>query len=730
MKKTIMNTLPLLLMLLLFNIVTVAKTSDKPNVILVLVDDMGRGDMGCYGNKLIKTPHLDAFYKEAVRFNNFHVSPTCAPSRSSFMTGKYYHQVGVHATVEGREMPFAHEQMMPDVFAKNGYKTALFGKWHLGDAYPFRPEDRGFQHVVGIHGGGVSQSPDYFGNDYFNDTYWVNGKLQEFSGFCTDVWFEEATKFIKQSAKEKKPFFAYISTNAPHGPFRAPKKYLDMYDPLLTPAPFYGMITNIDDNFGELVQLLKTEGIEDNTILIFTSDNGSNIGTYYFDGGMRGKKGSVYEGGHKVPFLLRWPKAGLQGGREINAMTSHVDLLPTFIDLLGFEKTKVDYSGHSFKPVIDGNEKAIADRSLVVTSWSLDEWEKTAVLQDKWRLVEKKELYNIEEDPMQYHNIIKKHPEVVSRLDAIYMNYRKKVQDDPISYFVLGSEKQNPMWLNCHDIREDREKDHEQPPVGHSTIVSRPLVKEAPWMVHIEKEGNYEISIRRFPAELDQEMNQKYKNPSSDFESKNSDLKAKKVYINIAGVQEEKEIPAGAKEVTFKVRLPKKDSVQFWAGYVYNGKRYAAHYAYILNADIYKGDLSSWQTQKGLGVPQAKVYKKDMPKFDFQDPRKKEVKHRRLPPYTPKEGQKINAKDIFAWSSSTSYFEGVEVHYLVEIAKDKDFTSIVLSKDHIKEQSIALEALGDIQGVPQHTTLYMRLRAFSKGGDKTDYSTPVSFTYL
>jgi len=705
---------------------------ERPNVIVVLVDDLGKGDMGCYGNKLVKTPHLDSFYQEFIRLNDFHVSPTCAPSRSSFMIGKYYHQVGVHATIEGREMPFAHEQMMPEVFVKNGYKTALFGKWHLGDAYPFRPEDRGFEYVVGMHGGGLSQVPDYWGNDYFNDTYWVNGKLKKINGFCTDVWFQEAKKYIKEVNKSKQPFFAYIATNAPHGPFRAPKKYLDMYDNQLTPAPFYGMITNIDDNFGDLVQFLKDEGIEENTILIFTSDNGSNIGTYFFDANMSGKKSSYYEGGHKVPFFIRWPKGNLTGGKDVNALTAHVDLLPTFIDMLDFEDTGVDYSGHSFKASIDGDHSALKDRTLIVNCWPLDEWHMTAVAKDKWRLIENKELYNLEEDPMQYHNLYHKYPAIVKSLDVTYREYRENIQENPISYFVIGNEKQNPTWFNCHDIRTPRKTGtpHRTPPVSQGSLISRPLVKEAPWMVHIDKGGNYEISIRRYPAEVDLPINTKYRNPTSNFQNNDSQLHAKRAFVDIAGIYKEMDIPQGVKEVTFKLKLPKKDSLAFKAGYLLDGKRYAAQHVYVLNSDIYKGDLNHWQTREGLGFPLAMADHTDCPKINFKDPRHDDVKKRRLPPYLPKEGETMKANSLFAWTTSTSNLEGSQVYYRIEIATDIKFANIVLSKHNVREQIIALEKIGDLSSLTKGTSFYVRLKAFNENGKKTDYSKPVSFKYI
>ena len=219
-----------------------------PNVILVITDDQGYGDIGFTGNPVIQTPAIDRLRTQGTLLNNFHVDPTCAPTRAALMTGRYSDRVGVWHTIMGRNMLRTREVTMADVFAESGYVTGLFGKWHLGDDYPYRPEDRGFRHSVHHKAGGVGQAPDYWGNDYFDDTYFVNGKPRQFTGFCTDVWFDEGMKFIRQNRKQ--PFFAYISTNAPHGPFYCPLDYTEPYEnnPGVSTPEFYGMVTNLDDN--------------------------------------------------------------------------------------------------------------------------------------------------------------------------------------------------------------------------------------------------------------------------------------------------------------------------------------------------------------------------------------------------------------------------------------------------------------------------------------------------
>jgi len=285
--------------------------SDRPNVIFVLTDDQGYPPLGVHGHPFIQTPHLDRFHAEAVRFEQFHSGTTCAPTRAGFLTGHYCNSTGVWHTVGGRSLLRADEWTLANAFAEAGWRTGIFGKWHLGDSYPYRPQDRGFQKSVIHGGGGVGQTPDFWGNDYFDDTYLVDGRPQPFKGYCTDVFFSEALAFIESDAST--PFFCFLSTNAPHSPFNVPPEYHARYAGKTATeayARFLGMITNIDENFGALRARLQAANLEDNTILIFASDNGqcpfaAGFEPQAFNAGMRGFKGSMYEGGHRVPFLVR-----------------------------------------------------------------------------------------------------------------------------------------------------------------------------------------------------------------------------------------------------------------------------------------------------------------------------------------------------------------------------------------------------------------------------------------
>ncbi|MEP3385257.1 MAG: sulfatase-like hydrolase/transferase, partial [Flavobacteriaceae bacterium] len=278
----------------------------KPNIVFVITDDQGYGDLGHTGNNIIKTPALDTFASDAVSLTNYHVGTTCAPTRAGLLTGRNCNRNGVWHTIMGASILNRDEVTIANVLQENGYKTGMFGKWHLGDNSPFKPHERGFDEAFYHGGGGVGQTPDYWNNDYFDDTYFRNGIPEKKEGYCTDVWFNSALDFIE--SKKDEQFFCYLSLNAPHGPYNLPKEYYDLYKDETrideTQKRFYGMITNIDDNFSKLLKKLDALGIADNTIVVFTTDNGTARGyraddktnqVYGYNAGMRGTKGSKYD---------------------------------------------------------------------------------------------------------------------------------------------------------------------------------------------------------------------------------------------------------------------------------------------------------------------------------------------------------------------------------------------------------------------------------------------------
>ncbi len=551
-----------------------SRSGRRPNVVLVMTDDQGYGDLGCHGNKIIKTPNIDELYAESVRLTDFHVGPTCSPTRAALMTGRYCNRTGVWHTIMGRSLLRKDEVTMADVFAAGGYRTAMFGKWHLGDNYPFRPEDRGFQEVLVHRGGGVGQGPDYWGNDYFDDTYFHNGTPKKYEGYCTDIWFDGAMKFIE--ANKDRPFFAYLPTNAAHGPYNVGEEYSDQYKDKDVPnADFYGMITNIDDNMGRLMKKLKALDLEDNTILIFMTDNGTSAG---FRGGkgfnarMRGTKGSEYEGGHRVPCFVRWPAGGLTGGRDVDRLTAHIDLLPTLADMCSLKKPRrVKLDGTSIAPLLQEQSGDWPDRILVTDSQRIEnpeKWRKSAVMTDRWRLVNGKELYEIKEDPGQQSDIAGDHPQVVNTLRKAYERWWDDVSErfDEYCPVVLGAEQENPTRLMSHDWHAPRV------PWNQGAVRSG-MQANGFWAVDVDRAGTYEIELRRWPKEVDAPINAAIPGGKA--------ISAKQARLKIGSIDLTQPIATDAKAVVFTVNLRKGETrLQSWL-IDDKGASRAAYYAYV-----------------------------------------------------------------------------------------------------------------------------------------------------
>ncbi|MFZ5832153.1 MAG: arylsulfatase, partial [Planctomycetota bacterium] len=442
-------------------IAVAAQPPGQPNVVLVITDDQGYGDLSCHGNPVLKTPNLDKLHAESTRLTGYHVAPTCAPTRSALMSGHYTNRTGCWHTIMGRSLMRADETTLGQVFHDAGYQTGMFGKWHLGDNYPFRPEDRGFTEVVRHGGGGVGQTPDYWDNAYFDDTYFHNGKPEKYEGYCTDVYFREARRFVERSAAEGKPFFAYIATNAPHGPFLCPERYWKPYAGMKgvrqAEAVFFGMIANVDENVGALRQWLDDKGLAENTIFIFTTDNGTATGERIFNDGMRGNKGSPYDGGHRVPFFVHWPAKGWTEGRDVDSLCMAYDILPTFIELCGLKAPDgYRFDGVSLAPLLLGQEKSLPDRVCFTDSQRVRDpikWRQSATMTGRWRLINGEELYDIQTDPGQKNDIADDHPDVVARLRKAYEawwadlepSFREDVR------IVVGNPAENPSRLTSHD---------------------------------------------------------------------------------------------------------------------------------------------------------------------------------------------------------------------------------------------------------------------------------------
>ncbi|SDE73049.1 Arylsulfatase A [Pricia antarctica] len=486
------------------------KSETRPNIILVITDDQGYGDLGSTGNPIIKTPTIDNFSKEAVALTNYHVGTTCAPTRAGLLTGRNCNRNGVWHTIMGASILNRDEITMADVFHQNGYKTAMFGKWHLGDEHPFHPYERGFDETFYHGGGGVGQTPDYWNNDYFGDTYFRNGIPEKTEGYCTDVWFNEALKFIAD--KKDEPFFCYLSLNAPHGPYNVPEEYYSLYKDETaiseTQKRFYGMITNIDDNFSKLLKKLDTLGIAENTIVIFTTDNGTAAGykvddkTVKIDGynaGMRGIKGSEYDGGHRVPFFIKWPDRNIGGGKQLSNLTAHVDMLPTLAALadIDFKPVKT-MDGKDISSYLLGTDD-IPDRMLVTDTqrvpWPI-KGKQSSVMDGNWRLVNGKELYNIEKDPGEEMNLADQNSDRVNKMNAFYENWWTDVIKET-KYSVIDIGSGGTDVLTCHDAHTT---DY-YPPWNQELIREGKPMKPAPFSVNFVKTGTYKFYLGRWPRE-------------------------------------------------------------------------------------------------------------------------------------------------------------------------------------------------------------------------------------
>ncbi|WP_298537495.1 arylsulfatase [uncultured Algibacter sp.] len=603
-----MKKLSLFLIIILFALIGCKKNkkqeiveTNKPNVILVITDDQGYGDIAAHGNKIIKTPNIDNFYKESYHLTDFHVNPTCAPTRSGLMTGRFANSTGVWHTVGGWSLLREQEKTMANMFSENGYATGAFGKWHMGDNYPFRAHDRGFQETVMHYGGGVQQTPDYWNNTYFDDTYFKNGKPEKYQGYCTNVFFNEAINFIKK--KQNQPFFCYISTNAPHGPYNVPPAYYNLYKDLSTDVlsdtqkRFYGMISNADENFGKLRQTLKELKIADNTIIIFMTDNGTSSGFHNrngkvtgFNAGMRGTKGSEYEGGHRVPFFIHWKDGNISKAKDISMLTAQIDILPTLADLcdLNLPKNHKPLDGKSLVPVFK-NSDTLYNRMLVTDSQRVQEpikWKNCSVMHNKWRLVNGIELYNIENDKGQENNIAIEHPERVKRMKAFYEKWwsQVSVEFNNQVYFKIGHEKENPTVLTAHDVHSNKDNY-----VWNQIKIRKGDQGSGYWSIDVQEDAEYEISLRRYPIEANLPINhitpqittQDVKGLQFNI-PEGKDLSFTKASIEFENAFKRSDsIPIEAKSVNFQVTL-KAGKTKFKASFFDNNNlENIAYYVYI-----------------------------------------------------------------------------------------------------------------------------------------------------
>ncbi|WP_262913969.1 arylsulfatase [Polaribacter sargassicola] len=442
-------------------VITSFAQEKSPNIIFIMTDDQGYPVVGAHGHPWIKTPELDKMHDQSIRFDRFMMGSTCAPSRAGIMTGVHSIKNGVTHTIFERERLNLEATTISEVLKPAGYTSGYFGKWHLGDEEPYQPENRGFDETF-IHGaGGIGQAypgscADVPGNTYFDPVFKHNGTFVKAKGYTTDILFKSTLGWIQSVKDSDQPFFAYLSTNAPHSPFVAPPKYQKHFEDLgfeKKTAGFYGMVEHIDDCMGQLFDQLEDWGLMENTIIIFTSDNGmttagcglrghagrpqAQLGIdkngepmMSYNAGMKGLKSTVHEGGVRVPFFVRW-KGMIKEGRTVNTVASYLDILPTLADFADAKLPETNaFEGRSLKPLIFEKNPQWKDRFLFqhVTRWKHKanpddfKWGKYSVRNQRFRLVQGV-LYDMENDPEQYVDVTAEHPELVALMKNAYEKF-------------------------------------------------------------------------------------------------------------------------------------------------------------------------------------------------------------------------------------------------------------------------------------------------------------------
>ncbi len=478
----------------------------RPNVVFVLTDDQGYGDVACLGNPVVRTPALDRLHAESVRLTDFHVCPVCTPTRGELLTGRDALMNGATFVCMGRSLLRADLPTLADLFTANGYHTGQFGKWHLGDNYPYRPQDRGFHESIWHPGWGITSAPDYFENDYFDDHYRHRDIIEQFRGYCTDVWFDQAIAWMRGCQRRSEPFFTYLATNAPHGPLWVPDHYRDPYRSAVQAdeASFFAMIACIDENMARLDAFLHASGLWDNTIMIFMTDNGTATGENVFNAGMRGHKASLYDGGHRVPCFVRWPAGGVGGGSDLPVLARATDVLPTLVDLCGLDAPGgLDCDGISLAHALRGGPAQLPDRMPVIQYGHINQHVAfgrsgkgiAAVLWRRWRLVNGSELYDITRDPAQAHDVAAAHPEIVKRMTARYEEWWDAVDGNLEHYqpVTIGAAEENPVTL-CSADWAWAYADNQQNIRGCA-------MDSGVWHVHVARGGRYRLTLRRWPEE-------------------------------------------------------------------------------------------------------------------------------------------------------------------------------------------------------------------------------------
>ena len=485
-----------------------SEIDERPNVIIILTDDQGYGDMSAHGNPILKTPHLDKLHDESIRLTDFHVAPVCTPTRGELMTGLYALRNKAGMVPAGRNLMRRDIPTMPEIFSANGYATGLFGKWHLGDTFPHRPLDRGFQRAIWHKGWGFASEIEY-DNDYYYTRYIDQEEIRYSDRFCTETWFDAAMRWMDEQASAGKPFFTYLSLNTPHYPFNALARHYFPYgsqvqDPLL--AHFFGLIGIIDENVARLNQWLLDRGLRDDTILVFMNDNGTAKGETVFNAGMRGMKGSPYDGGHRAICFIRWPGGDLGEPRAVSYASHVTDMLPTLADIVGVSlPADSEFDGASLAPVLRSDDGAGPDRKIIVQYGGRirpAKYSDSSVIWNDWRLVGEDELYDIASDPGQETNVAGSNPEIVKAMKAHYDEYWESIEDsiDEVEPLVVRGDPEtftdmtSNSWIEVDCDNRTRTAETCGPARGGI------------WQIEVEGDGSYAVDLSRWPFHLERSL--------------------------------------------------------------------------------------------------------------------------------------------------------------------------------------------------------------------------------
>lgn len=557
-------------------------TQKQPNIIVIITDDQGYGDLEVYGNPHLKTPNLDKLHNESIRLTNFHVAPACTPTRSQLITGIDAMHNGAYSAHGQFHLLDKKHQTIFEVFQEKGYRTALYGKWHLGaNSIGYRPHERGLDDAVYFLRGGHWSHPNPWNSDCMDDQYYHNGKLEQFNGYSNDIWFDLGQKFVEDCKANNNPFFLYLPLNAPHLPWLAPERYRTPYlDKGLDKESinFFAMISAVDEQMGKFINFLKVNNEWENTIFIFTSDNGSTLWQQEYNAGMRGKKASEYEGGHRVPFFISWPYGQLKSPRDISTLTEVQDIFPTLLDLCGISpKKEIAFEGISLANILSGKPQPELEERIEVVQFAEEKY-KSSIMYKNWRLVNGNELYDLSVDPAQEKNIFETHPQITKLLLEHYENWWEKADARlmPPPYFVNNEEA---IKLTAYDW-------YGGPRVYNWPHLRRGEKSNGKYRLMITEDGKYNISLRRWPREANAGITESVPafTPFDSFLGELPEGKALdivKAKIKIAGEVLEEEVSKNDGEIQFEIDLPKgEQELQTWF-IDSNDEGFGAYYVYI-----------------------------------------------------------------------------------------------------------------------------------------------------